>query len=93
MALQDWRCFLKVSVPTLTVDLLFQFPINAVLTTYNSHFFPDEAVATQAGNYFCHSSRHVLNIPVLRENKYEGTRSIPAVFMEEWVHIGSISRA
>lgn len=67
--------------------------MNAVLTTCHSHFVPDEAVATQARNSLCHSTRHVLNISVLKENKYEGTSSIPAAFMEEWVHIGSIFTA
>lgn len=81
-----------MSVPTLTVSLLFQFPINAVLTTRNSHFVPDEAVVTQDRNSLRHSTSHVLNISVLRENKYEGASSIPAAFMEEWVHIGSIFR-
>lgn len=92
MALQGWRCFLTVSAPTLTVNLLFLFPIN-IINNIQFPFCPRWSCCSQARNYLCHSIRHVLNISVLRENKYEGTSPIPAVFVEEWVHIGSIFRA
>lgn len=83
---------LTVSAPTLTENLLFQFPIN-IINNIQFPFCPRWNCCYSGQKLLVSLHKMCPQHFCFKREQIWRHQLIPAVFMEEWVHIGSIFRA